>query len=100
MGQHESSLSLQLATHDERRTGARSSPASTNSSRREVLLGWLHELQQRSKQLLQPESAELPVMQWAMVCLGSIKAVSRLFCCLLMSEILIQGGDAFVRGAI
>merc|ERR1712187_231939 len=75
--QHESSLPLQLATHDERRTSASSSPASTNSSRREVLLGWLHELQQRSKQLLQPESAELPVMQWAMVCLGSIIAVSR-----------------------
>merc|ERR1719323_1037695 len=72
----ESSLHLQLETHDERRTSARSSPASANSGRREVLLGGLHELQQRSKQLVQPESAELPDMHWEMVRLGSLRAVS------------------------
>merc|ERR1712129_297797 len=38
--------------------------------------GGLHELQQRSKQLVQPESAELPDMYWAMVRLGSLRAVS------------------------
>merc|ERR1712203_695421 len=32
----------------------------------------------------------------AMVCLGSTRAVSRLFCCLLMSQVLIQDRDAFV----
>merc|ERR1739838_1255017 len=48
-------------------------PAPTPAGR---LLGNLHELQQRSKQLMQPESAELPDMHWAMECFGSLRAVS------------------------
>merc|ERR1711920_838263 len=37
----------------------------------------LHELQRRSRRLVQPEPAELPGMHWAMVRLGSLRAASR-----------------------